>query len=77
MNAFKTLFIAAAGLTLATTASAQTGPIATACKAELEKNCAGKSGDETAAKTCLESSKAKLSKKCKKALKAAAPAKKS
>lgn len=44
------------------------GPVATACKADLAKLCAGKSHANREARTCLEANKAKVSAACKTAL---------
>lgn len=61
--AVSTLAIAA----LATTASAQSGPVATACTADIAKLCAGKAHDGEV-RVCLETNYDKLATACKTAL---------
>jgi hypothetical protein len=61
--AVSTLAIAA----LATTASAQSGPVATACKADIAKLCAGKPHDGEV-RVCLETNYDALAAACKTAL---------
>lgn len=63
----------AAGALLATLAGSAwaqqgTGPVATACAADLAKYCAGKSHENREARTCLEANKGKVSSACKTAL---------
>ncbi len=68
---FKTLGIAAASLIAVTAAYAQgtgTGPVATACKAEITKYCANKGHGDRQTRTCLEANVSKLSADCKTAL---------
>jgi hypothetical protein len=48
-------------------ASAQPGPVATACKSDIAKLCAGKTHDG-AVRACLEKNYAKVSTACKDAL---------
>jgi hypothetical protein len=48
-------------------ASAQTGPVGTACKSDIAKLCAGKAHDGDV-RICLESNYDKVSAACKKAL---------
>lgn len=64
----KLLLAATMGLLAVTAASAQDGPVATACKDELAKYCVGKSHENRAARSCLEDNKVKLSAACKTAL---------
>ena len=45
-----------------------TGPVATACKAEIADKCAGKQHGNRAVRTCLESNRSSLSEACKTAL---------
>jgi hypothetical protein len=52
---------------LATTATAQSGPVATACKDDIAKICAGKPHDGEV-RVCLESNYEKVSAACKTAL---------
>ncbi|MDX2155752.1 MAG: hypothetical protein SFW09_04500 [Hyphomicrobiaceae bacterium] len=63
-------FVAAAlGLAvLGSAAFAQSGPVATACKDDLAKLCAGKKHESREARTCLEENKAKVAAACKAAL---------
>jgi hypothetical protein len=49
-------------------AAAQTGPVATACKKDITKFCAGKSHGQGEVRSCLQSHYAKVSKACKHAL---------
>lgn len=62
------LAIAAAAAALATPALAQQGPVATACKDDIAKLCAGKSHQNREVRSCLEASKDKVSAACKTAL---------
>lgn len=48
-------------------ASAQSGPVGTACKKDIAKLCAGKRHNDEV-RTCLETNYAKVSAACKKAL---------
>jgi cysteine rich repeat protein len=64
----KTLGIAAVGLFVVTAASAQTGPVATMCKDDIAKYCAGKTHGDREVRACLEANKAKVSADCKTAL---------
>ena len=68
VNAFSAAAIALAGLM--TVAAAQSGPVATACKDDIPKFCAGKEHGppEHAVRTCLEANKDKVSAVCKEAL---------
>lgn len=47
---------------------AQQGPVATACKDDIAKLCAGKSHENREVRNCLEANKAKVSAACKTAL---------
>jgi hypothetical protein len=53
-----------------TVASAQSGPVATACKDDITKYCAGKKHGppEDEVRVCLEANKDKVSTACKQAL---------
>jgi len=68
VNAFLAAAIALAGSM--TFAAAQSGPVATACKDDIPKYCAGKEHGrpEDAVRTCLEANKDKISAACKEAL---------
>ncbi len=70
--------IAAAALALAALAagaSAQQGqgPVATACKDDIPKLCAGKEHGQGEVRACLEANKAKVSAACKTALDTTGP----
>jgi hypothetical protein len=52
----------------ASTASAQNGPVATACKGDIATYCAGKGHGDREVRTCLEDNKGKVSAACKTAL---------
>jgi hypothetical protein len=69
--------IAAAACTvaLATTAMSQQGPVATACKDDITKFCAGKEHGQGEVRACLESNKDKVSAACKTALDNTGPGK--
>jgi hypothetical protein len=62
-------------VTLATGALAQQGPVATACKDEISKFCAGKEHGQGEVRACLESNKDKVSAACKDALDSTGPGK--
>jgi hypothetical protein len=68
----KTIKTAAAALVLcaalATGVQAQKGPVATACKDEIPKLCAGKEHGHGEVRACLEANKDKVSAACKTAL---------
>ncbi len=65
----KLLTTAAVALALsAGAATAQSGPVSSACKDDLAKYCAGKSHQNRDARACLESNKDKVSAACKSAL---------
>ena len=55
-------------VTLATSALAQQGPVATACKDDIPKLCAGKEHGQGEVRACLEANKDKVSAACKAAL---------
>ncbi len=57
-----------AALALVGTAQAQSGPVATACKDDIAKYCAGKGHGDRETRTCLETNKDKVSDACKVAL---------
>ena len=73
MSQSRTIIIASAAAVIAAvagiavTASAQTGPVATACKADITKHCAGKSHDGEV-RACLTAVKAQVSAACQSAL---------
>ena len=56
-------------------ASAQGGPVATACKDDIPKLCAGKEHGQGDVRACLESNKDKVSAACKTALDTTGPGK--
>jgi hypothetical protein len=60
--------LAVAFLTAAAPATAQTGPVATACATDIPKFCAGKGHGNRQTRTCLESNREKLSAECRSAL---------
>lgn len=60
--------MACAGILTATAAMAQDGPVATACKEDMAKYCAGKEHGDRAIRTCLEENESKVSATCKAAL---------
>jgi hypothetical protein len=60
--------IAAIGSMAFSAASAQTGPVADACKDDIAKYCADKSHGSGEVRTCLEEQKDKVSAECKTAL---------
>jgi hypothetical protein len=64
----RVLFAVALGFLAMTAASAQNGPVATACKDDLVKYCPGKDHGQRDARTCLEDNKGKVSAACKSAL---------
>lgn len=66
---FKTIAAAAVIAALGSgLAVAQQGPVATACKDDIAKLCAGKSHENREVRTCLEANKSKVSAACKTAL---------
>ena len=60
--------LAGASLTLVMPAVAQTGPVATACAADISKFCAGKGHGNRQTRSCLEANREKLSEGCRRAL---------
>lgn len=64
-----------AGAALATYAFAQQGPVATACKDDIPKLCAGKEHGQGDVRACLEANKDKVSAACKAALDSTGPGK--
>ena len=73
-----TAALAAAALTtpaLAQGPGTGTGPVATACKAEIAKFCAGKEHGAGDVRKCLEAKKAEVSAGCKTALDTTGPGK--
>jgi hypothetical protein len=69
----KGLVAAITATLLSSTAFAQTGPIATACKDDIPKYCAGKKHGQGEVRACLEANKDKVSAACKKALDTTGP----
>ena len=65
---------AIAGAGFATVAMAQTGPVATACKNDIAKHCAGKTHDGEV-RACLMAAKGKVSSACQTALDTTGPGK--
>lgn len=61
------------GAALATGAWAQQGPVATACKDDIPKFCAGKEHGQGEVRACLEANKDKVSAACKAALETTGP----
>ncbi|MEQ1715359.1 MAG: cysteine rich repeat-containing protein [Hyphomicrobium sp.] len=55
--------------------SAQQGPVATACKDDISKHCAGKEHGQGEVRACLEANKDKVSAACKTALDTTGPGK--
>lgn len=69
MRTNKTLVLASAiSAALATGSWAQQGPVATACKDDIPKFCAGKEHGQGEVRGCLEANKDKVSQACKTAL---------
>jgi hypothetical protein len=69
MKTTKTLAIALAiSAALATGSWAQQGPVASACKDDIPKFCAGKEHGQGEVRACLEANKDKVSAACKTAL---------
>jgi hypothetical protein len=64
-----------ASLSLTCIASAQGGPVATACKDDIPKLCAGKEHGQAEVRACLEANKDKVSAACKTALDTTGPGK--
>lgn len=78
MNSIVKLMIGSAftALALAGSATAQgtgEGPVATACKAEIEKFCPGMKHGQGEVRACLEQNKDKVGADCKKALDTTGP----
>ncbi|HWE19682.1 MAG TPA: hypothetical protein VG758_21285 [Hyphomicrobiaceae bacterium] len=67
-------FLAIASAGLAAAASAQTGPVATTCKDDIAKYCAGKTHDGEV-RACLTAAKGKVSAACRTALDTTGPGK--
>ena len=69
MKTTKTIAIAfAISAALATASWAQQGPVASACKDDIAKFCAGKEHGQGEVRACLEANKAKVAAACKTAL---------
>lgn len=64
-----------AAVVLAAVAAAQGGPVATACKDDIPKFCAGKEHARGEVRACLEANKDKVSAACKTALGTTGPGK--
>jgi hypothetical protein len=63
------LIVAVGGfLIMAVPAIAQTGPVATACAADIPQFCAGKGHGNRQTRSCLEANREKLSQRCRSAL---------
>lgn len=60
--------LAGAFLAAAAPATAQTGPVATACATDIPRFCAGKGHGNRQTRTCLEANREKLSAQCRSAL---------
>ncbi|HMN37681.1 MAG TPA: cysteine rich repeat-containing protein [Hyphomicrobium sp.] len=71
----KILALAFATVATATAAGAQGGPVATACKDDIAKYCAGKEHGQGEVRACLEANKDKVSAACKTALDTTGPGK--
>ncbi len=71
----KSIAAVACTVTLATAAMSQQGPVATACKDDLKKFCAGKEHGQGEVRACLESNRDKVSAACKTALDNTGPGK--
>ena len=71
----RALISAAISLGAITGAVAQQGPVATACAADMEKFCAGKTHVQREMRNCLEANKDKVSANCKTALDTTGPGK--
>jgi hypothetical protein len=68
MNSFLTMMAAVLVISASVlAASAQTGPVATACKSDISKLCSGKPHDGSV-RICLETNYEAVSAACKKAL---------
>jgi hypothetical protein len=74
MTLSRMAFLAIACAGLATAASAQTGPVAAACKDDIAKYCAGKTHDGEV-RACLTAAKGKVSAACRTALDTTGPRK--
>ncbi len=69
MRILSALAIAAIALASSTAiAPAQSGPVATACKNDIPKYCAGKEHGQGEVRACLEANRDKVSPDCKTAL---------
>ena len=68
MQLKRVLITCLGSLALISSASAQSGPVATACKTDIARYCAGKGHGNRQTRTCLETNKAKVSDGCKTAL---------
>lgn len=79
MTSLRTLSAAALLVTFASCGAlaqgAGQGPVASACKAEIEKLCAGKQHGGGDVRACLEGKKAEVSAACKSALDSTGPGK--
>jgi cysteine rich repeat protein len=74
MKILKALTIAAISLVgSAAMAAAQSGPVATACKNDIPKYCAGKEHGQGEVRACLEANRDKVSPDCKTALDTTGP----
>jgi hypothetical protein len=74
MKILKALTLAAISLVgSAAMAAAQSGPVATACKNDIPKYCAGKEHGQGEVRACLEANRDKVSPDCKTALDTTGP----
>lgn len=69
------VIIAAFSFLSAYSQAAETGPVATACKTEIEKYCADKEHVAKGVRSCLESKKSDLSEECQSVLENTGPGK--
>lgn len=73
MDALKRIIVAVITTLAATSAFAQDGPVATACKDDIPKYCAGKEHGQGEVRACLVANKDKVSAACKTALDTTGP----
>jgi hypothetical protein len=68
MRTLAVVVLASASFALVLPAVAQTGPVGTACAADISKFCAGKGHGNRQTRSCLEENREKLSQGCRRAL---------
>lgn len=68
MKIVRTGVLTAASIILATSAMAQSGPVATSCEQDIAKYCAGKKHGDGEVRDCLEDNIDKVTADCKTAL---------